>query len=367
MQLNPSGGLTSVLAALFPGVDARSAGVTGSPASEFEHILARLSAVFENPGQGHSTVLRVPPGTSRLERWMDDLGAEEGGKLLENLSTLGEHLKAAVQSAVEQAQGVLPDAAVNQDTQVAVTSTDQKLEPAPLVISQLKDLAAESEVAKPVETGVLVKSGSLPESAAPGGSSQTDFQAPGPGSDPKSYGMGVPPPLTLGEVAGPTFTPSSMLQGGDRPVMELHQPLGHPEWADELGQRLIWIHGKSIQAAEIRINPPELGPVAVRIQIHDDQTSIQFASPHAAVREAIEAALPRLKELFDARQLPLTQVEVAQQSLEDRSHSHARREQPHAAAQDYQVNAREEELEESEQERGRLKVNIGSRLLSLYA
>ncbi len=497
MQLHPSGGLTSVLAALFSGVNAASIGVAGSPALEFEQILTQLSAVFDNPGQGrfHSAALRMPPDTGGLDRWMGGLDIEEDGNFLENLKALRERLEVALQSlraeaaeaqlpsdtlwldrwmggldieedgnflenlkalrerlettlstrtpaernlfagreeeksaALQLAEAVsqlsqqhqpeiqvpgavepskmdevvtvegfqpvgqqihaiaaqvaeevraiiaaveaqlspsVPDSAVKQDTHVPLTSTNQKPEPVPLVVLRLNDLAAEAEVAKPAETEVVVKSGSMPETDLSGGSSQPDFQAPGPGSDPKRYGIELPP-LTLGKVVGPSFTPSPMLQGSDKPVMALHQPLGHPAWADELGQRLIWMHGKSIQAAEIHINPPQLGPVAVRIQVHDDQTSIQFTSPHAAVREAIEAALPRLRELFEARQLPLTQVEVAQQSLEDRSHSHARQ-QSHASAQDYQVNAREEGLEESRQENEQLKVNIGSRLLSLYA
>jgi flagellar hook-length control protein FliK len=148
--------------------------------------------------------------------------------------------------------------------------------------------------------------------------------------------------------------------GENRPALAL--PVGHPQWADELGQRLIWMHGKAIQAAEIHLNPPHLGPVAVRIEMHDDQASIQFASPHAAVREAIEAALPRLKELLDAHGLPVSQVEVAYKSLD--SHAHGERSSA-SAYQEYQTTA-EDKAEEPEQAALRLEVPLGSRLLSLY-
>lgn len=141
-------------------------------------------------------------------------------------------------------------------------------------------------------------------------------------------------------------------------------PLASPHWAEEFGQRLIWLHGKSIQAAEIHLNPPELGPVAVRIRLHEDQTSVQFASPHAAVREAIEAALPRLKEMFEARQLSLAQVEVAQQSLEDRSSYSQARQESHWL-RDY-PDAREKGKEESRSEYEGSQAHHGNRLLSLY-
>ncbi|MFN3920206.1 MAG: flagellar hook-length control protein FliK, partial [Methylohalobius sp.] len=256
-----------------------------------------------------------------------------------------------------------------------LSSSDDERKPALGLVSRFKDLATEAESLRPADTTLPVKPGLVSESAFPGGSPQPDILVPdgSPRQDPQvgqigpdspSHGGELLSPLTPNKVAGssPAFPP--VPQSGDKMGLELKSLLTSPEWADELGQKLIWMHGKSVQAAEIHLNPPQLGPVAVRIQMHDDQTSIQFASPHAAVREAIEAALPRLKELFNAQQLPLTQVEVSQQSLEDRSN--ARREQSHASARDYQASAQEDGLEESGKESRRLEVNVGSRLLNLY-
>ncbi|WP_022947950.1 flagellar hook-length control protein FliK [Methylohalobius crimeensis] len=149
--------------------------------------------------------------------------------------------------------------------------------------------------------------------------------------------------------------------------LELQRPLDHPEWADELGQRLIWMRGKSVQAAEMRLNPPQLGPVEVRVQVHEDQTSVQFASSHAAVREAIESALPRLRELFNTQQLQLDHVEVAAQSFEDRNHSQTRQEQSGSSPRHYRRETENMASTESGQEGGRPSVKIGGRLLSLYA
>ncbi|GAB4358844.1 MAG: hypothetical protein Kow0060_13110 [Methylohalobius crimeensis] len=149
--------------------------------------------------------------------------------------------------------------------------------------------------------------------------------------------------------------------------LELQRPLDHPEWADELGQRLIWMRGKSVQAAEMRLNPPQLGPVEVRVQVHEDQTSVQFASSHAAVREAIESALPRLRELFNTQQLQLDHVEVAAQSFEDRNHSQTRQEQSGFSPRHHRRETGNMASAESGQEGGRSSVKIGGRLLSLYA
>lgn len=257
----------------------------------------------------------------------------------------------------------LPDTGIDRTAQVAATAMDQTLEPATLRMSEPQELPAPVEAPKPAEAEAFAPLSPMLKTVAVEGSSQPNLQAPSLEPSPKGDAMmGQPPVSLLAEIAG-SLTPSSP-QGGEKAVLVLPTPFGHPAWADELGQRLVWMHGKSIRAAELHLNPPELGPVSVRIQMHDDQTSVQFASPHAAVRDAIEAALPRLKELFEARQLPLTQVEVAQQSLPDRSHSHARRE-PFAFAQDYLANP--EEQEELGQENRQPSVTIGRRLLSLYA
>ncbi len=257
----------------------------------------------------------------------------------------------------------LPDTGIDRAAQVAVTAMDQTLEPATLRMSEPQALPAPVEAPKPAEAEAFAPLSTMLKTVAVEGSSQPNLQAPSLKPSPKGDAMmGQPPVSLLAEIAG-SLTPSSP-QGGEKAVLALPTPFGHPAWADELGQRLVWMHGKSIRAAELHLNPPELGPVSVRIQVHDDQTSVQFASPHAAVRDAIEAALPRLKDLFEARQLPLTQVEVAQQSLPDRSHSHARRE-PFAFAQDYSANP--EEKEELGQENRQPSMTIGRRLLSLYA
>ncbi|HLF97796.1 MAG TPA: flagellar hook-length control protein FliK [Methylococcaceae bacterium] len=92
-------------------------------------------------------------------------------------------------------------------------------------------------------------------------------------------------------------------------------PVGHPGWDTEMSQRVVWMSGNSVSSAEIHLNPPHLGPVEVRISVgQDQQTSVQFLSPHAAVREALEAALPRLRDQFGAQQLTLGDVSVSQHS-----------------------------------------------------
>lgn len=93
-------------------------------------------------------------------------------------------------------------------------------------------------------------------------------------------------------------------------VPDLNRPLNQPEWQDGLGDRIIWMADKSVQAAEIRLNPAHLGPLGIRIQMDQDQAAIHFSAHHAAVREAIEAAIPRLREMLGAQQITLVDIHV---------------------------------------------------------
>jgi flagellar hook-length control protein FliK len=96
-------------------------------------------------------------------------------------------------------------------------------------------------------------------------------------------------------------------------------PLGHPGWSEDLGQHVVWMSGQGVQAAEIRLNPAHLGPLEVRINLsQDQQATVQFTSHHAAVREAIESAIPKLREMMSAQNLNLGEVNVSSQSFSDR-------------------------------------------------
>jgi flagellar hook-length control protein FliK len=92
-------------------------------------------------------------------------------------------------------------------------------------------------------------------------------------------------------------------------------PITHPEWDQALGQRVMWLVRQDVQGAELRINPPQLGPIEMRIVMNNDQASVSFTSQHAAVREALEAAVPRLRDMFSDNGLNLGNVNVSQHSF----------------------------------------------------
>jgi flagellar hook-length control protein FliK len=116
-------------------------------------------------------------------------------------------------------------------------------------------------------------------------------------------------------------------------ALVLERTVADPEWKQELGDRITWMTRNSLAAAELKVNPPQMGPVEVRINLNQDQMNIVFASQNAAVREALEAAIPRLRDMLGAQQLNLTHVDISH-SFADQSHQQAGRDGagPHRGA-----------------------------------
>jgi flagellar hook-length control protein FliK len=93
--------------------------------------------------------------------------------------------------------------------------------------------------------------------------------------------------------------------------MGVPQAVGSRTWPGAVAERVLWMAQGEQQFARLTLNPPNLGPLEVRIAINQDQTSVTFLASHVAVREALEAAMPRLRELFDQQSMSLVHAEVA--------------------------------------------------------
>jgi flagellar hook-length control protein FliK len=90
--------------------------------------------------------------------------------------------------------------------------------------------------------------------------------------------------------------------------------LDAPGWDRGLGEKMMWMAGRKMQVAELHLNPPELGPLQITLSISNDQASAQFVSQHAAVREAIETAMPRLREMLAEGGITLGNASVSAES-----------------------------------------------------
>ena len=77
-------------------------------------------------------------------------------------------------------------------------------------------------------------------------------------------------------------------------------------------QQLVTMVSQGIQQAEIRLDPPELGHMLVKVQVHGDQTQVQFHVTQSQTRDVVEQAIPRLRELLQEQGMQLVDSHVSQ-------------------------------------------------------
>ncbi|MBC54415.1 MAG: hypothetical protein CMQ34_11335 [Gammaproteobacteria bacterium] len=103
------------------------------------------------------------------------------------------------------------------------------------------------------------------------------------------------------------------------PRFAMDTGFGQQGWPDSLGRQLLVMSSQGISSAQIRLDPPELGSLTVKVQISaDQQASVSFVSQHALVRDALEQQLNRLQDLFRDQGLNLQDVSVSDQSPQQR-------------------------------------------------
>lgn len=97
----------------------------------------------------------------------------------------------------------------------------------------------------------------------------------------------------------------------------INTPVTDAAWGNEFNQKITWMATQQQQTAELHLNPPNLGPLDVLLNVNGDQATALFTSPHAAVRDAVEQALPRLRDMMADNGIMLGNATVSDQSPRD--------------------------------------------------
>ena len=130
------------------------------------------------------------------------------------------------------------------------------------------------------------------------------------GADPGTGASSLPPTL-VHVVAATGALAAGISHASATPLAHVAPPLHAPQWQDAFGQQVLWMARNEQQLASLTVNPPDLGPLRVTLSIADGQATAAFVSLQPEVRQAIQDAMPRLKELFADAGLPLQQASVS--------------------------------------------------------
>lgn len=122
-------------------------------------------------------------------------------------------------------------------------------------------------------------------------------------------------PLTDTVHAGRTPTAAVMttIPSSAALSLDIQPQLNSEAWNKVVSSRVVWMAREGVQHAELRLTPAHLGPVEVRLSLQNEQASVTFTAANAAARDALEQALPRLRDSFTENGLELNHAEVNHQ------------------------------------------------------
>lgn len=115
--------------------------------------------------------------------------------------------------------------------------------------------------------------------------------------------------------AAPAIAPQAALQAARQsqaaPVADRLTPaVGTPAWDQALGQKVVWMVAGEQQSASLTLNPPDLGPLQVVLNVSNSQATATFTAAQPEVRQALEAALPKLRDMLGEAGIQLGQASV---------------------------------------------------------
>lgn len=92
---------------------------------------------------------------------------------------------------------------------------------------------------------------------------------------------------------------------------KLAPTVGTTAWNQALGEKVVWMAAGAQQTATLTLNPPNMGPLQIVLNLANDQATASFFSAQPEVRQALEAAFPRLKEMMNEAGIQLEQATVS--------------------------------------------------------
>ncbi|MDD9180163.1 MULTISPECIES: flagellar hook-length control protein FliK [Aliivibrio] len=84
--------------------------------------------------------------------------------------------------------------------------------------------------------------------------------------------------------------------------------------SDEVAERINMMMAKNLKHVDIRLDPPEMGRMHIRLNMGADSAGVQFTVSNQQARDAIEQSLPRLREMFAQQGIQLADTSVQQQN-----------------------------------------------------
>ncbi|RJX67488.1 flagellar hook-length control protein FliK [Vibrio sinensis] len=118
----------------------------------------------------------------------------------------------------------------------------------------------------------------------------------------------------LSQAAGPLGLNAQALNRSDQAAAQMPMTLNREMASEQVAERMQMMLSKNLKNIDIRLDPPELGRMQIRMNMNGDTASIQFTVANQQARDIIEQSMPRLREMLSQQGVQLGESSVQQQS-----------------------------------------------------
>ncbi|WP_417439346.1 flagellar hook-length control protein FliK [Idiomarina sp.] len=296
---------------------------TGKPqsAEELTNLLKQLEQqVSAQQAKGESSELSLAE-QKKLQQFAAELrkilasqngGADKPPALTQEQSAKAEQLLAEVRQLLKGRTGLNEKSAEGKASESVITATDVK-------VGKEKagsgDIGVKSDEGKQTAKGASVNTTveaetKVADAVQQGQVFRNNTDALADASAARAI-QGQMVSTTQGTVAANESSQANTLQALQRPL-----DLQQTEASQKLQERINIMMSKNIQRADIRLDPPELGSVHIRVNMSGEQASVQFQAQTQQARDALETTMPRLREMLEQQGINLADTQVGEQSKE---------------------------------------------------
>lgn len=118
---------------------------------------------------------------------------------------------------------------------------------------------------------------------------------------------------STGQGLSTTPTPGMPPVRTDLMAMNMTRELAH----DQLNEKVQMMMAKNLKSLDIRLDPPELGRLHIRMNLHTEGANVHFTVATPQAREMIEHTMPRLRDMLSSQGVSLGETSVQQEARQE--------------------------------------------------
>jgi flagellar hook-length control protein FliK len=170
-------------------------------------------------------------------------------------------------------------------------------------------------VAGPVAAAAAKAAAAAPAAATLANAGAADKRASGGTGDSLLPGTAVDAVAGAAQLSGST---AGVTDTAPAPTLKVAAGVDTPEFGQGLADRVSWMVDNNLNGAKLQVNPPQLGPIEVRIAVQGSHAQVWLVSHSAVTRDALESSSPKLREMLGAQGFGQVSVDISQRSFQDR-------------------------------------------------